>query len=688
MLGLLKQRPGLAPAWRLLEQAYRASGRPQDALASIIDEIRASSGSADAYLRLGVILREQKETAAARQAFEHARELAPDDLQPLEELVEMDLEEKHFEEAMRKVEGLFAKEPDSAGGYALAGKVYNAEGKWNDAEAALRKALDLDPELSSAFDLLISTFISTNQLERAIGELRAWLAKNPTNTGALTNLALIYYEHAKDYPKARDAYENLLAIDPGSAEAMNNLAYIYAEHLNQIDKAYEIARKARALKPNDPAIADTLGWTLYKNADYQEALTLLRESVQKLGDSPEVQFHFGMASYMTAETSAARKALEKALETEGEFDGRSEAQRRLSFLERAEKHEFSTAQLEAALREQTDDVVACMRLGEAYTSEGLFAKAAGAYEQALKINAELLPAAVKLAELYAGPLQNNNMAFAFAKRARDLAPNDAHVAGLLGHIAYELGNFSWAYSLLQESSRQLDRDPNVLHDCAWAAYSLGRISEAQQAMRRVIEAQPASTAAQDAKSFLAMTELDRHRENLEAEEPRIQKILAADDHYVPALMAKADLQIGRGQIKSAESILGEILHRYSDFAPAQKLLAAVYVRDPSRIEEAYGLALKATNALPEDPELAQTLGEISYKKNEFTQAIQWFQESARKKPLRGTDLYYLGMSQLRMSRDAESSKSLQDALAAGLPGPMSVEAKAVLSELRRRQGLL
>jgi tetratricopeptide (TPR) repeat protein len=688
MLGLLKRQPGLTPAWRLLQQAYRASGRPQDAVASILREIEACPQSADAYLRLGRVLREQQQPVEARQVFEHARQLVPESLEPLEELVDLDLSQKHFDEAMKRVQDLLAEEPDSADGYALAGKVYHAQGHWKDAEAALRKALELDPSLSDAFDLLISTYISTNQPDRAIAELQALLAKDPRNTDALTNLARIYFEHQKDYPKATDAYEKLLAVSPNSVEAMNDLAYIYAEYLNQIDKAYELARKARNLKPNDPAIADTLGWTLYKNADYREALTLLRESVEKLPDSPDVQFHFGMASYMMADTNAAQKAFAKALQTEQEFAGKSEAQRRLAFLESADRREISTAGLEAALGKQADDVVVCMRLGEAYASAGFFAKAAAAYDQALQVNAELLPAVVRLAELNAGPLQNNNMAFALAKRARDLDPNDAHVAGLLGHTAYQLNNFPWAYSLLQESARRLDRDPNVLHDYAWAAYSIGRISEAQQLMRRVIEVQPASAPAQDAKSFLTMTELDRDREHLEAAERQIQNILAANNHYVPALMAKADLEIGRGQSKSAEATLSDVLGRYPDFAPAQRRLAAVYLQDPARIGEAYELALKATNALPDDPELAQTLGEISYKRNDFTHAIQWFQESARRQPLRGTDLYYLGMSQLRMSKDAESSKSLQDALAAGLPGPMSAEAKAVLSELRRRQGLL
>jgi tetratricopeptide (TPR) repeat protein len=294
---------------------------------------------------------------------------------------------------------------------------------------------------------------------------------------------------------------------------------------------------------------------------------------------------------------------------------------------------------------------------------------------------------VKLAELNAGPLQSKNMAFDFAKRARDLAPNSPQVAGILGETVYQLGNFSWACSLLQESARQLPSDANILRKYAWATYGLGRISEARAIMQRVLEAPPDSIQSSDAKSFLAMTALDQNHEALAKSEPEIQKVLQANPRYIPALMARGDLEVQRGDAEAAAIIYNDVLRRYPDFAPAQKRLASLYVEDPAHSDEAYSLALKARNTLPDDPELAKILGEISYKRKEFVYAIQLFQESARKKSLRGIDLYYLGMSQLRASQESESKKTLEQALAAGLQEPSLGEAKAAVNELRKREGL-
>src|SRR5207302_7775811 len=139
------------------------------------------------------------------------------------------------------------------------------------AEAALHKAIELDLNFIPAYELLVSVYIAENKLSEAIDALKADLAKNPNDIRPLLLTAIIY-EHMKDYPRAREAYEKVLAANPNSPLALNNLAYLYAERLNQLDKGYELAQKARTLQPGDGMVADTLGWILYKRGDYQRAL--------------------------------------------------------------------------------------------------------------------------------------------------------------------------------------------------------------------------------------------------------------------------------------------------------------------------------------------------------------------------------------------------------------------------------
>jgi Tfp pilus assembly protein PilF len=241
--------------------------------------------------------------------------------------------------------------------------------------------------------LLVQTYLATNRLPQAVNELQAMLAKNPNNTPSLMTLALAY-EKMKDYPKARDAYEKLLSTQPNFVPALNNLAYLYSEYLNNLDKAYDLAGKARALLGQDASVGDTFGWVLYKRGDYQQALPVLQESAQKAGDNPEIQFHLGMTAYMMGQTDLAKAALKKAASATKDFPGKDETKRRLALLESGAtaSPQLSVSQLEAMAKEQPNDVIVQMRLGEAYEKQGAVDKAAGAFEQALKLNPKLVAA--------------------------------------------------------------------------------------------------------------------------------------------------------------------------------------------------------------------------------------------------------------------------------------------------------
>jgi len=685
MEDLLKSRPNLAQAQVLLAGAYQSLGRLDVSIAIIRDQIKATPQSAETYFRLGLILRQQHKADEARQAFEKALELSPDNLQSIDQLVELDIAKTDFEGALQTIQPEFEKKPESAGLHFLEGKIYAAQGRWDRAEAALVKTLELDPDFSNAYELLIFSYVAANKFPAAVKELQAFLSKSPNNPRALMTLGLIY-DKMKDYPKARDAYEKLLSISPENAEAMNNLAYLYSEKFDQLDKAYELARKARALQRANPSIADTLGWALYKRGQYQEALTLLRESSGKLPDNLEAQFHLGMTSYMMGETEGARRALQRAANAISDFPGKQEAQRRLDLLGdgTSKSAELSIEELEAVLKQQPNDVIARMRLGEAYEKQGEFTKANAAYEAALKVNPKLLSATIKSAELNAGPLYNKDKALDFAKKARDLAPTDPRVAGILGGIAYQSGNFIWAYSLLEESTRQLGDDASVLPDYAWSAYSLGKVSEARKIMQRLLTTAPNSFDSEEIKSFLAITALDQNPQNLFAAEGEVRKILKADPNYVPALMAEADLQMQRGDSKTATNSYVNVLRRYPNFAPAQKWLASLYAEDPNTLPKAYDLAMKARQSLTDDPELTQILAEISYKRKEFAYAIQLFQEIGKRKALNSRSLYYLGMSQWQANQKIQGRESLERALEAGLPEPLATEAKRVLAESKAK----
>jgi tetratricopeptide (TPR) repeat protein len=685
MRGLLKKAPKMITAQLQLGEALRGLGQHDDAAAIYREQIKDDPQNPAAYLLLGSVLQQKGANAEARDVFTRAQELRPDDLLPIYQLVKLDLQAKDFTSAHQRIAAQLQKQSDSGGAMFLQGTIYAAEKNWDKAEAALLKSIELRKDATSAYNELIGVYIAAGKLPEAAAQLETLLAKNPKDVRVLMTLATVQ-EKLKDFAKARDAYEKILSLSPDFVPAMNNLAALDAQQLNQIDKAYDLASKARTLKGDDASVADTLGWITYKKGDYPRAVELLKESGAKLPDDAEIQFHLGMAAYMMGQYESARPALKKAVESASNFQGKGEARARLALLENGHGGGAPVllADLEAALQKQPDDLLLQTRVAEAYERQGVFEKAADAYEKALHLNPKLASAAIKLAELYHGRLRNPAKAAEFGQKARELAPNDPHVAGVLGALAYSSGDFAKAYGLLRESAGTLPNDADVLHDLAWAAYSQGKVDEARKTMQQLLAAAANSPHADDAKTFLALTAPGQNPADLAGLAPQADAILRKDSHDVPALMVKAMTQMQQGETKAAEDICTSVLQRFPDFAPAQKCLAQAYVNEPANYEKGYDLAVKARKTLSDDADLARILGVLAYHRHEFSYAAQLFAECARKQSLDVKSLYYFGRSLVEAKQTLDGKVALEKSLSGGLQEPMAGEAKAILGGLAKK----
>jgi Flp pilus assembly protein TadD len=93
-----------------------------------------------------------------------------------------------------------------------------------------------------------------------------------------------------------------------------------------------LAQAARDAAPQDPQIADTLGWVMYKQAAYPRAEALLREAAEKLPTNAEVLYHLGMAQAKMGRNDDARASLAKSLELSASHPGAAEAKATLAAL--------------------------------------------------------------------------------------------------------------------------------------------------------------------------------------------------------------------------------------------------------------------------------------------------------------------------------------------------------------------
>ncbi len=141
------------------------------------------------------------------------------------------------------------------------------------------------------------------------------------------------YDHKKEPQKANEYYQKILDINKGFYAAANNLAWNLVQNGGNVDLALGLAQKAREANPNDPGVADTLGWIFYKKRTYLMAIGLLKESNEKYKDkNPEVLYHLGMAYLKNGDKSLAADSLSKAVASDIPFNGREEAKITLATL--------------------------------------------------------------------------------------------------------------------------------------------------------------------------------------------------------------------------------------------------------------------------------------------------------------------------------------------------------------------
>ncbi len=679
--GFLKTRPDVQTAYVLLAMAQRDRGRLDDSLAVYRSYMNNFPKDPDGPYLSGIVLRQQKKPKEARQAFEQALQLDPKHLATVAQLVELDFEAKDAASALRRSEAAAAAMPDKAEPLYLVARVYLANNDRANAELRLRKAIELNPEFHEAYLALAQSYVRAGDPTKALKELDALLDKNPKDSAALMLQAAIHSERG-DHRKARDAYETLLQARPDFSPALNNLAYLYAEYMDDPARAYALAQRARTLLPRDPTVADTLGWVHYKRGEYAEALRLLLEAAERLPAQPEIQYHLGMTYYMLAQPGPARAALEQSLAGDSaDRPWKAEASKRLAALQTdtGSPTADSVPRLEQAVKENPNDLLALTRLAEAYEHQRAYDKARTACEQILRLNPKSAAANIQLARLNAEQFNNPAEAIRFARRARELAPDDAEVALTLGRLAGEAGDHAWAMNLLQEAARKLGERPDVLLEFAQASYLLGKVEEASQQAQKAMKAAASGPVFDSARQLEGLIQTYRTPAAGAATEPQLKALLAANPNHVPALVAMARLQEQQNRFDDARDLYERVLTRAPQFAPARRQLALIYAERLKDDRKAYEHAVKARESFPTDPLLTKTLGVLVQRRGDYRYAVQLLQEAGRALPKDGEVYYSLGVAQLQLKQTKEGTEALTKALELGPQAAYAADAKRLLS---------
>src|SRR5690606_17871251 len=97
--------------------------------------------------------------------------------------------------------------------------------------------------------------------------------------------------------------------------ALNYLGYSKLEKKQDIANATLLVKRAAALKPDDPAIADSLGYAYYLGGDYPRAIQALERAVAGQPADATINEHLGDAYWKAGRRFEARYAWRAAMAT-------------------------------------------------------------------------------------------------------------------------------------------------------------------------------------------------------------------------------------------------------------------------------------------------------------------------------------------------------------------------------------
>jgi len=305
--------------------------------------------------------------------------------------------------------------PKSAGAYLSLSIALRSGGDLAGALDAVNHGLKLDPHLSRAWlvkglianEWLVKGRVADTKgiLQEASADFRKAVEADPQNTSARLELASILFTKG-EFNAVRTQLEAILRLDPGNPNALNGIGLLQLQNGDGRDAAGNF-RQAILHRPHFPAAQMNLGTALFQLGDwsgsreaYQNVLRDqpddamatygLARALRKLGDSAQAQAEFAAAKSLLQKQTAELRANNEnnrglKLWYAGDLDGATAAFRSALAQDPtyAEAHNnlggvlwqlndkpSALQEFEAAVRDQPGFVKALNNLGNAFIDTG------------------------------------------------------------------------------------------------------------------------------------------------------------------------------------------------------------------------------------------------------------------------------------------------------------------------------
>ena len=268
--------PGNPAIVEAFASAQLAAGEKNQAIENLARQAKLQPTNASPRMRLAAVYASNQNYNEAIASLKSAMAVAPANTVIWSALAAMYVQAGQTEQGMAEARRLQKDLATRSAGSVIEAEIFASQKKMGDAVASYRAVLARDPQPFAVLRLH-ALLQASGKPEEAASVAQKWVKEHPkdaTVSNYLANLSLAQNDH-----KAASAqYRVIVDKDPSNVGALNNLAWSLSELKDP--RAKEFAERAYKLAPSNPSVTNTYGWVLVQQGDTQRGIEMLRKSVE------------------------------------------------------------------------------------------------------------------------------------------------------------------------------------------------------------------------------------------------------------------------------------------------------------------------------------------------------------------------------------------------------------------------
>lgn len=274
---------GIATPALMASAGKRAFARPVD-------------GMAEAYVALAAALQAQQASEFATAMLRLALDLRPEFTAARVMQADLLANRKHYGAAMELLASIPANDPIAPVIRLRRVSILEKMGHGEDAGQELEKLARDYPDSPLPEMALADALRVKQQFGAAItayDRAEARIRQPGQNDWPLYYSRGIAYERVGNWLKAEADLRHALKLSPDQPFVLNYLGYTLADMNSHLADARSMIQRAAERRPNDGAIADSLGWVMYRQGQIAEAVRTLERAVELDSEDSTINGHLG-----------------------------------------------------------------------------------------------------------------------------------------------------------------------------------------------------------------------------------------------------------------------------------------------------------------------------------------------------------------------------------------------------------